>query len=103
MHPRGACASGICVPEHPVTPGNLVTGGWDLRIERADERVLIATEFVEEAFNEPTEQYYGKLALFPLELFVIFDGRNRQVKYRLVELHGEGAWVAWRVSDSHAP
>jgi hypothetical protein len=109
---------GIGVSEHPVIASNVdrvfgdvvvtsvenrVTGKCDMRIDQADERVLITAEYAKAAFNEPTEQCYGVLASFaPLKLFLVLNGRNRQVKYRLVGMHGEYVWEAELVSDSHA-
>jgi len=79
---------------------NQVTGYDDIVITQADQYVLIAYGIAAQAFNEPTENLYGYISFEPLQLFVIVNGRNRQVRYFLTHDRYDGYWEAEKVGDS---
>jgi hypothetical protein len=100
---------------------NPVTGKPEIRIDRAETHVLIADEVVEDAFNEPSEMLFGRILLgrsagaalaraepdrldpagISLKMFIVINGRNRQVRYLLTRQRpAEHIWEAELVSDS---
>jgi hypothetical protein len=82
---------------------NSVTGKPEIRIDRAETHILIADGVVEDAFNEPSEMLFGRILLagIPLKMFIVINGRNRQVRYLLTKQRpAEHAWEAELVSDS---
>jgi hypothetical protein len=82
---------------------NPVTGKPEIRIDQADTHVLITDEVVEDAFNEPSEMLFGRILLagIPLKMFIVINGRNRQVRYLLTKRRSaEHIWEAELVSDS---
>jgi hypothetical protein len=85
-HPDSQCDSQSTIGDCVVTRvENSITGKPELRIDRADTHILITDEMVEQAFNEPSEPMFGRILLDPLRLFVVLNGRNRQVRYLLAE------------------
>jgi hypothetical protein len=88
---------------------NPVTGKPEIRIDRADAHVLIADEVVEDAFNEPSEMMFGRILLGrdgldwcdDMQMFIVINGRNRQVRYLLTKRRpADHVWEAELVSDS---
>ena len=81
---------------------NRVTGKPEINILQADPHILISGDLVQQVFDQPNEIAFTRLVLGPLEMYVIFSGRNRQVRYKLVNYRSnEGIWEADLVADSN--
>ncbi len=80
---------------------NLVTGKPEIDILRADPHILVSGDLVQQIFDQPNEMAYTKLILGPLEMYLVLNGRNRQVRYKLANYRPEGTWEADLVADSN--
>lgn len=79
---------------------NPVTGKWEILIDSADPRILIAIDLAREAFDTPTEMFYGETTFTPPALSIVINGRNRQLRYALRAQHDQHSLEAELVRDS---
>lgn len=63
---------------------NPATGRPDLYIIQADTHILISVEVVDAAFNDPNPLIFGIVEAKTHDLFVVLNGRNKQVRYKLI-------------------
>jgi len=85
---------------------NAVTGRDDFLVDRADEYILIANDIVLQAFNQPNDTLYGQIGVdLAHDLFIVINGRNRQVRYQLtgqrLNQPNDLVWEAEIVGDSY--
>jgi hypothetical protein len=79
---------------------NILTRRYEMRIDRADRHILISNDLAQQVFDTGNHNMWGVVTLAPLQLFLVINGRNRQVKYRLDTYRDtENVWEAELVDD----
>lgn len=80
---------------------NRVIGRDLIVIDQADEHVLIHNDVAQKVFDHPNQNAWGEILLEPAELFIVINGHNRQVRYKLNDYNiDERVWAATLVDDS---